>query len=118
MLECSSCSNWFHGNCVGINANDEKSIEQFKCKRCLEIESTKIEESSISESSSKVQEIPVIVSSKKKPVKKKNQKETKIQQEINDRNCSKCDTKLDEKLHQNDTTCDICYPKSLNVRLK
>ena len=40
MLDCSNCSNWFHGNCVGIDENDEESIDNFKCERCKRIELT------------------------------------------------------------------------------
>lgn len=34
MIECHSCSDWFHGKCVNITEKEGKSIDKFLCKNC------------------------------------------------------------------------------------
>jgi COMPASS component SPP1 len=37
MISCDSCSDWFHGNCVGMDKETgEKLVQQYVCPRCEE----------------------------------------------------------------------------------
>ena len=35
MIQCDSCSEWFHGTCVGVTANDALQIKKYKCPPCI-----------------------------------------------------------------------------------
>ncbi|KAJ3221238.1 hypothetical protein HK099_003669 [Clydaea vesicula] len=36
MIMCETCSEWFHGDCVGITEEEGKEIETFECALCID----------------------------------------------------------------------------------
>lgn len=34
MIECDSCQEWFHYECLGLKANQAKSIKEYHCLGC------------------------------------------------------------------------------------
>ncbi|KAG8180856.1 hypothetical protein JTE90_023008 [Oedothorax gibbosus] len=34
MICCDFCEEWFHGECIGVNAHDAEAIEKYFCERC------------------------------------------------------------------------------------
>ena len=34
MIECYSCKEWFHGDCVGVSEGDADNIEDYYCSQC------------------------------------------------------------------------------------
>lgn len=37
---CEHCSNWFHGDCVGVTEEMSKSMEEYVCAECRRAEET------------------------------------------------------------------------------
>ena len=36
MIQCDSCKEWYHGNCIGITKRKAKSLDTYTCKICKE----------------------------------------------------------------------------------
>ena len=37
---CEHCSNWFHGDCVGVTEEMSKTMEEYVCSECRRAEET------------------------------------------------------------------------------
>ena len=37
MVQCLSCSNWHHGECLNININEQDLVTKWRCDECKEM---------------------------------------------------------------------------------
>ena len=121
MIECEKCENWFHGSCVGITKKEEKTIQHYFCKECLNLQQENSKETKKElevEEQETEEEEEVFKKPKEKKIVQKHAEEVREVMTVEEESklmieCLKCHKEFEDENVEN-FFCQDCYRK-LNV---